>query len=142
MGAYGSKDSSPTTSQCPVPEAARHSRAVYNVYNQRIDGCPQMVSASSCPGLSTRSAHSHACCMPQDPRNNMPLQPNQQPFPGQRRPISTERQQSSIPKGGTDESWVYPSPQMFYNGARLFCQHAIAHPTEDSPAWPVRSPKA
>ena len=47
----------------------------------------------------------------------MPLQPNQQPFPGQRRPISTEREQSSIPKGGTDEAWVYPSPQMFYNGA-------------------------
>ena len=47
----------------------------------------------------------------------MPLEPNQQPFPGQRRPISTERQPSSIPKGGTANTWVYPSPQMFYNGA-------------------------
>ena len=50
MGAYGSKDnSSPSTSQCPVPEAARGSRAVYNVYNQRIDGCPQMVSKAVVP---------------------------------------------------------------------------------------------
>lgn len=63
MGAYGSKDSSPTTSQCPVPEAARHSKAVYNVYNQRIDGCPQMVSSSSCKlsTLSMSSAYSQAC---------------------------------------------------------------------------------
>ena len=51
MGASSSRDSSsPSTSAsngqsaCPVPEAAR-SRAVYNVYNQRIDSasCPQMV---------------------------------------------------------------------------------------------------
>ena len=68
----------------------------------------------------------------QDPRNNMPSEPNQQPFPGQRKPISTMREQSNIPKGGTDATWVYPSPQMFYNGVhaegfgltimRLLCQ--------------------
>ena len=55
--------------------------------------------------------------MRQDPRNNMPVEPNQQPYPGQRKPISTERVVSSIPKGGTEATWVYPSPQMFYNGA-------------------------
>ena len=52
-----------------------------------------------------------------DPKNNMPLEPNQQPCPGQRRPLSTERIQSNIPKGGTDSTWLYPSPQMFFNGA-------------------------
>ena len=46
----------------------------------------------------------------------MPVEPNQQPFPGQRRYISTEREASTIPKGGTETTWVYPSPQMFYNG--------------------------
>ena len=35
--------------------------------------------------------------------------------PGQRRAISTDRQVSTIPKSGTDGTWVYPSPQMFYN---------------------------
>ena len=46
----------------------------------------------------------------------MPANPNQLPRQGQRRPIDTSRVKSSIPKGGTDEdTWTYPSPQMFYN---------------------------
>ena len=48
----------------------------------------------------------------------MPVEPNQRPYPGQRKPISTARVQSTIPKGGTNTTWLYPSPQMFYNGAR------------------------
>ncbi|KIY96184.1 cytochrome c heme-lyase, partial [Monoraphidium neglectum] len=48
----------------------------------------------------------------------MPLAPNQQPCPGQRRLLSTERIESNIPKGGTSETWVYPSPQMFFNALR------------------------
>lgn len=51
-----------------------------------------------------------------DPSNNMPREPNQRPWAGQRAPLSTERTKSSIPKGGTQDSWLYPSPQMFYNG--------------------------
>lgn len=51
-----------------------------------------------------------------DPRNNMPLEPKQQPVPGQKKYISTYRLQSNIPKGGTETTWLYPSPQMFYNG--------------------------
>ena len=54
-----------------------------------------------------------------DPANQMPREPNQQPAPGQRKPLPTARVQSSIPKGGTDSSWLYPSPQMFYNGAKF-----------------------
>nr|DBA44794.1 TPA_exp: holocytochrome c synthase [Spirotaenia minuta] len=50
-----------------------------------------------------------------NPLNNMPLEANQRPAPGQRVPLSTEREKSSIPKGGTEDKWVYPSPQMFYN---------------------------
>ena len=52
-----------------------------------------------------------------DPVNQMPQEPNQAPAPGQRRPLPTARQLSSIPKGGTETAWLYPSPQMFYNGA-------------------------
>ena len=46
----------------------------------------------------------------------MPTNPNQQPAPGQSVPLSTERVPSQIPKGGTEnETWTYPSPQMFWN---------------------------
>lgn len=46
----------------------------------------------------------------------MPVEPNQMPAPGQLKALSTSRLQSNIPKGGTDSTWVYPSPQMFFNG--------------------------
>ena len=49
-----------------------------------------------------------------DPANKMPP-PNQEPTPGQAIPLSKERVQSTIPKGGTDTTWLYPSPQMFWN---------------------------
>ena len=52
---------------------------------------------------------------PIDPTNNMPATANQQLAPGQVEPLSTHRVQSSIPKGGTESTWAYPSPQMFWN---------------------------
>jgi len=95
-------------SSCPVPESAR-ARAIYNVYGQRMDlpqpdGPPDPLAAMRATDVL-------------DPQNNMPLAPNQRPCPGQRKLLSTERIESNIPKGGTSETWVYPSPQMFFNGA-------------------------
>ena len=52
-----------------------------------------------------------------DPRNMMPPA-NQQPSPDQPFPLPTERQKSSIPRSGTEDNWVYPSQQMFYNALR------------------------
>ena len=53
---------------------------------------------------------------PLDSSNQMPVTPNQLPFPGQVKPLSTERAVSNIPKGGTaGANWVFPSSQMFYN---------------------------
>jgi len=49
-----------------------------------------------------------------DPTNNMPKLP-QTMAPGQTKPLPTERVRSTIPKGGTDETWLYPSEQQFYN---------------------------
>ena len=49
-----------------------------------------------------------------DLRNMMPP-PNQRPAPDQPFPLHTERQRSTIPKAGTDETWQYPSPQMCWN---------------------------
>ena len=92
-----------SSTSCPVAVDQPQSRPVYNVYNQRVDA-----AAPSTSGLN--------------PSNNMPANANQMPAPGQRQPLSTTRETSTIPKGGTDATWVYPSPQMFYNGVQL-------HPT-------------
>ena len=45
----------------------------------------------------------------------MPATAQQLPSPGQDKPLPKDRVVSGIPKGGTDSSWLYPSPQMFYN---------------------------
>lgn len=99
----------PQASACPVPEAYRNP-AVYNVYNQRINDPGAGTAQGSGPGLEGADIL--------DPKNNMPLEPNQQPCPGQKKLLSTDRVPSNIPKGGTAATWVYPSPQMFYNGER------------------------
>lgn len=86
------------SSSCPVKEENRSKVAKYlhphkyNVYSQRIDGKDG--------GL--------------DPTNNMPVNPNQRPAPGQENPLSTARVPSTIPKGGEETTWTYPSPQMFW----------------------------
>lgn len=49
-----------------------------------------------------------------DPKNMMPAA-NNSPAPGQAAPLEVERVKSTIPKGGVDGTWLYPSPQMFYN---------------------------
>jgi cytochrome c heme-lyase len=95
-------------SRCPVPQSAR-ARAIYNVYGERID-LPPAGGAPPDPLAALRDSDVL------DPKNNMPLAANQQPCPGQRRLLSTDRMESNIPKGGTDATWVYPSPQMFFNG--------------------------
>jgi len=53
-----------------------------------------------------------------DPTNNMPATPNQGLHEQQAYKLSTERVTSGIPKGGTDTTWTYPSPQMFYNALK------------------------
>lgn len=75
-------------SACPVRSSSPSKQVEYNVYSQPID-----------------------------PTNNMPAVANQLPAPMQKEQLSSERVKSTIPKGGSseDSSWVYPSPQMFYN---------------------------
>jgi len=81
----------PNSTTCPVSGASTKSpnsyknSDVYNVYGEKIN-----------------------------PDNQMPLNPNQLPVPGQIYKLSTERMKSNIPKGGTDTTWTYPSPQVFY----------------------------
>ncbi|XP_023579505.1 uncharacterized protein LOC111818798, partial [Octodon degus] len=49
-----------------------------------------------------------------DPSNLMPP-PNQTPAPDQPFPLSTVREESSIPRADSEKKWVYPSEQMFCN---------------------------
>ncbi|TYZ62916.1 hypothetical protein PybrP1_003296 [[Pythium] brassicae (nom. inval.)] len=82
---------------CPVKHggvgaaggAAGGEKEIYNVYGQRID-----------------------------PTNMMPYNPNQDPNDEQRYPLPQERVQSTIPKGGTEGTWLYPSEQMFFNALK------------------------
>lgn len=96
-----SEDTHKDESRCPVKEGKGTAKYInphkYDVYSRRI---------SECGGNSTSE--------PIDPANQMPANPSQQPAPGQRRPLSTDRVQSTIPKGGTESTWTYPSPQMFW----------------------------
>mmetsp|Transcript_8092 Transcript_8092/g.11760 ORF Transcript_8092/g.11760 Transcript_8092/m.11760 type:complete len:432 (+) Transcript_8092:120-1415(+) len=46
--------------------------------------------------------------------NNMPAEANQSPAPNQNVSLPKERVASTIPKSG-EGTWLYPSPQMFYN---------------------------
>ena len=89
-----SKKEDPCESACPVrtkkensSSAAYKNPDVYNVYNQKLD-----------------------------PKNNMPSNANQKPSTDQTVPLVRDRVKSTIPKGGTDnDTWQYPSPQMFWN---------------------------
>lgn len=103
----GQADACPVLAS-PAASSAYVNPATYNVYAQRING-PDAVQP--------RSPFSSAGAV-LDPRNNMPLEPNQLPCPGQRQPLSTDRAVSNIPKGGTHGTWAFPSPQMVFNGAR------------------------
>ncbi|KAM3860450.1 holocytochrome c-type synthase [Diretmus argenteus] len=49
-----------------------------------------------------------------DPANMMPP-PNQTRAPDQPFPLPISREESRIPRHGTEKNWVYPSEQMFWN---------------------------
>lgn len=98
-------------------------------------GVSVSTSESQCPvrrrdGVSSPSAPAEECPVKRykypvqynvksqviDPTNQMPSTPHQQPASGQRVALPTVRVESSIPKAGTFEgTWLYPSPQMFWN---------------------------
>jgi len=98
---------------------------------------------SKCP-VKKGSTVFNVYSQPIDPTNNMPANPNQLPRQGQRRPIDTSRVKSSIPKGGTDEdTWTYPSPQMFYNALnRKGKGEGVDEEKEQQnlPTWWIESP--
>ncbi|KAL3771927.1 hypothetical protein ACHAWU_009350 [Discostella pseudostelligera] len=92
---YGATTSN--ESSAPTPAAPTTSSVKYDVYSRPI------ISSTSI-----------------DPSNNMPSSTDTRnilPSSSQTVPLDTTRIASTIPRGGgkEGETWVYPSPQMFYN---------------------------
>ena len=84
-------------------------------------GCPMKFGSKSASSSSSSTNYKNPVqynvySQPIDPTNQMPSTANQQKSKNQNVNLPTERVTSTIPKGGTaDQTWLYPSPQMFWN---------------------------
>nr|DBA44775.1 TPA_exp: holocytochrome c synthase [Huperzia lucidula] len=88
---------------------------VYDVYGRRVDEEGQKQSGNYVWKMPAWLYYGFPPSEEINPANRMPKRANQRPAAGQKELLSTSRQRSTIPKGGTDETWLYPSPQMFFN---------------------------
>ena len=111
--AQGSGD----VAQCPVQHHQKPPPPPSTKDSSDSSGCPVMHHDDNNNNKKDGSSLPYNVYSQQiSPTNQMPLNPNQRPAPFQQTELSTKRVQSSIPKGNTDqETWTYPSPQMFYN---------------------------
>uniref|UniRef100_UPI00358DE0B1 holocytochrome c-type synthase isoform X1 n=1 Tax=Myxine glutinosa TaxID=7769 RepID=UPI00358DE0B1 len=85
---------------CPmhqeVSEVPEHQQGAYGFVSQ----CPSQGASSQSHVVDTR---------------NMEIPASQLPAKDQPFSLNTERVESSIPRAGSSERWVYPSEQMFWN---------------------------
>lgn len=112
-----------TPSECPMQQAQTKTNTDINA-NTYPSECP--MHQGQVKSSTEVKSYPSECPMHQeqnsqtgqqddiDPTNMMPP-PNQRPAPDQPFPLPTNRIISNIPKAGTDENWVYPSQQMFWN---------------------------
>jgi cytochrome c heme-lyase len=116
MGSSSSKPVVSAPAAIPAPDHSPPPAA-----SKGEGGCPvkhgKKSSPEGCPvkhgkGGTVYNVYSQ----PIDTSNQMPSNPNQLPAPQQTESLSVNRVPSNIPKGNTsDQTWTYPSPQMFYN---------------------------
>lgn len=117
--------SAPTTSTCPVSKKTVSSSSSwgcpmgYGKKKEETKATEPTPAATTTPkeegGGYKNPSIFNVYSQKIDPTNNMPSTANQQAAPGQRGKLETQRVVSTIPKGGTADTWVYPSPQMFWN---------------------------
>ncbi|XP_073771861.1 holocytochrome c synthase a isoform X5 [Danio rerio] len=81
-----------------APDVPAHQDRAYEFVE-----CPMRAASGTKPTLSDIN-----------PANMMPP-PNQQPSADQPFPLSVVREESTIPRAGAEQNWVYPSEQMFWN---------------------------
>ncbi|RHY93642.1 hypothetical protein DYB37_001023 [Aphanomyces astaci] len=98
---------------CPV----KHSNVAPEGCPVKHSGNTTSVVGEGCPVVKKQKVY-NVYSQEIDPTNNMPSNPNQEPNDGQKYPLNTTRVTSTIPKGGTDGTWTYPSEQMFFNALR------------------------
>ncbi|KAJ1373764.1 putative cytochrome c-type heme lyase, variant 2 [Parelaphostrongylus tenuis] len=104
-------------SKADISESERLKHARRSMAAAGQTGCPKAAERAD----QQRSKVSEGCSgCPMDgesvnPLNNELDHPNQKPAPGQPFPLPLTREKSSIPKAGTNDTWTYPSPQMFWN---------------------------
>merc|ERR1711971_1551114 len=121
MGANGSTlygtrlyaEQVPIPSECPMHQKNVAPEPTAPVPQNIPAECPMHASASAAP-QSECPSNPNAPSSDINPLNMMPP-PNQQPAPDQPFLLPIDRQKSTIPKAGTDQTWVYPSQQMFWN---------------------------
>jgi Cytochrome c/c1 heme lyase len=110
----------PSAGSCPMNKWGLGSRkqAQTDAAATGSSGCPMSKSAQTGASNSVKYMNPtqyNVYGQKIDPSNNMPVTPAQQPAAAQSTELSTERVVSTIPKGGNEGTWVYPSPQMFWN---------------------------
>lgn len=108
----------------PVPGMPSDSTANQDEASDETSDCPAAQGTSQRPtsiNVTVQSYDVYSRPLELDPTNNMPLSNpdnaarNSLPSKEQTVSLPTERVSSTIPKGGTDGTWTYPSPQMFWN---------------------------
>ena len=130
------KNKGASDTACPItgkkPESASDSTCP--VMAKTNDKPKTSQDDSACPVLNNEGASSvtyNVYSQPIDPNNQMPASAviNQLPAPNQVVELSTDRMKSSIPKGGASDgmTWMYPSPQMFYNALARKGKLNISH---------------
>ncbi|KAL3868251.1 hypothetical protein ACJMK2_041082 [Sinanodonta woodiana] len=97
------------SSKCPVDHKQMATMGNCPVQHKQPSQQQHMVYSSECPMRQGQD-------QPTDINlDNMMPPPNQRPAPDQPFPLPINRVLSNIPKAGTNENWVYPSEQMFWN---------------------------
>lgn len=104
---HDAKQAPPTEGGCPV----QHDKKPASTADALRDGCPVVKDGEKPEVYNVYGERI-------DPTNMMPYNPNQDPNQEQRYPLPQERVQSTIPKGGTEGTWLYPSEQMFFNALK------------------------
>jgi cytochrome c heme-lyase len=100
---------------CPArPEARAAMLLAAKKGKMKAAGCPMHAAPDSAKKSPVYNVYSQEI----NPENQMPVNANNFPAEGQSRSISVIREHSTIPKGGTEGTWTFPSPQMFYNALK------------------------
>lgn len=100
---------------CPArPEARAAMLLAAKQSKMKAEGCPMRGAPDGAKKSPVYNVYSQEI----NPENQMPVNANNFPAEGQSSCISVIREHSTIPKGGTEGTWTFPSPQMFYNALK------------------------